>query len=362
MFEFNDPALFVKGTADMFVFNIQTGDIEAYTDKIDTNNLTSSMNNGEVTGGLGSPVLINIPDSARFTGEVTAQDFSLKARQLQTGGTLSYNAAVMVAEEITATGTTLTVSQTPVAAYGESPDSTTYSCYVDNDKKNYGVDPTTKQVQGFTATTGQKYCVKYFANVASAQVLTIPATFTPGVKRIIIRMACYTAQGANRENSSFDGYLYIHIPYAQFIDGDAGVNGSQTEIATTTWTFSSLSYREAVKACSECALDTAVLGYMVYAPCGDRAQSVEGLVVVGGSVTVATSAQVQIPVYYVMPDNTIVTPNYADLTFESVADETATVSEEGVVEGVAQGNTTININITSRPEIKTTCAVEVTAA
>lgn len=362
MFNFKDPALFVKGTADLFAYNIQTGDLEAYTDTLDTNNLTSSVNEGAINGGLGNPVLIYLPDGATFGGEVTAQDFSLKARQFQTGGQLTYNAPVMVAEKIVATDTTLTVTGTPVAAPGTDASATTYTCFVGDDTKNYGVDPESKQVQGFTAVSGTKYCVQYYANVASAQQLTIPAVFQPGVKRIIIRMACYTKQGLTEKNSPFNGYLYIHIPYAQFVGGDAGVNGSQTEPATTTWTFQALSFKEAVELCNECAQNNALFGYMIYAPCGDRTQAVQSLIVSGGGISVAESAQEQIPVFYVMPDNSTVTPNYSDLAFESEADATATVSDEGVVQGVAEGSTTINISLKSRPEVKTTCEVTVTGA
>lgn len=84
-FRLDNPSMFIKGTADLWAFNPQTGDVDGYTDKLDTTNLTSSANNGEIRAGLGAPVAIYIPDSAAFGGEVTAQDFSLEARQFQTG-------------------------------------------------------------------------------------------------------------------------------------------------------------------------------------------------------------------------------------------------------------------------------------
>lgn len=360
-FKLNNPSVYVKGTADIWAFNTETGDVEGYSNKLDTANITSSTNNGEIRAGLGAPVVINLPDSATFTGEITAQDFSLQARQFQTGGTLSYNGTVPFRETITATGTTLTVTNTPVAAYGEPSSNPTYSCYVGDDGVNYQVNPTTKQIVNFTAQEGQSYCVMYFIEAASAQELTVPTVFSPGIKRVMIRMAAYSAQGDSALNSSFVGYVYIHLPRAQFVGGDAGINGSQTENATTTWTFSALAYDEADVTCAECAQDNSVLGYIVYAPCGDTAQSVQSLVVMGGLVTVAEEATAQIPVYYVMPDNSLVTPNYADLTYVSTAQGTATVSTTGVVTGVAAGSTTVNISITSRPSVKTVCNVTVTA-
>lgn len=361
-FRLDNPSMFIKGTADLWAFNPQTGDVDGYTDKLDTTNLTSSANNGEIRAGLGAPVAIYIPDSAAFGGEVTAQDFSLEARQFQTGGTLSYNAPVLVSENIQATGTKLTVTGTPVSAYGEDPNSETYFCLVGKDGVNYQVNPTTKEVVNFTATSGQTYCVTYFIMSASARELSIPTVFRPEVKRLMIRMAVYKKQGTADAQGTFDGYLYIHIPLAQFVDGDAGVNGSQTENATTSWQFQAISYSNAAVNCDVCAQNASVYGYMVYAPCGDQAQAVEALVIVGGGVTVAEEGSQQIPVRYLMPDGSTVQPNYADLTYQSEAQGTATVSPDGVVTGVAEGGTTVTISITSRPEVTAPCPVTVTAA
>lgn len=361
-FRLDNPSIFVKGTADIAVYDIASGDLVGYSNKLDTANLASSANNGEIRAGLGAPVVMNLPDSATFTGEITAQDFSLEARQFQTGGTLRYNGIVPYKEEVEATGTTLTVTQTPVATYGEVSDGTTVTCFVGNDGVNYGVNPQTKQVQSFTATSGQKYCVKYYINAASAHELTIPTVFSPSVNRVVIRMAAYTPNGDSAMNGSFAGWLYINIPRAQFIDGDAGINGNQTENATTSWQFSALAYSNASAECRECTRDESALAYMVYMPCGDVAASVSSLAVIGGELSVAVDGSQQIPVYYVMPDNTLVTPNYTDLTFQSAASGTATVNTSGVVTGVAAGDTTIDISITSRSEIKTVCNVNVTGA
>lgn len=356
----NTPSMYVKGTADIWVFDIQTGDVVGYSNKLDTSSLSSSVNTGEIRAGLGAPVVMTIPDSATFTGEVTAQDFSLEARQLQTGGTLKYNGTGVYRENITATGATLTVSKQPVAAYGESSTSEKYSCFVGTDGVNYGVDPETKQVQGFAAETGKTYCVMYFAEMASAKELAIPTAFAPSVNRIMIRMACYSENGSNASNSSFAGYLYIHLPRAKF-NGDVATDGSQTSNATTAWTFTTLAYNEADVSCAECAMDNSVLGYMVFVPCGDVAQAVKALVVVGGGVSVPIGKTAQIPVYYVMDDNTLVTPQYSDLTYVSGTPGKATVSDKGVVSGVAVGDTNVTITVTSKPTISAIASVTVTA-
>ena len=363
--QLNKAPVNVKGTAELWVRDIATGDFIGYSNKIDTSNFTSSVNAGEIRAGLGAPIVINIPDSATFSGEVTATDFSLEARQLATGGVLKYNGTAPVMENITATDTTLKVTGTPVADYGEASDAATYSCYVGNDGVNYGVDPKTKVVQGFTAQAGQTYCVRYFVELASAQELTIPTQFNPTVARVTVKMAVYGAQGGNAMNGSRIGNLYIHIPRAQFINGDVGVNGSQTEAATTPWSFQALAYDEADVTCSECAADNSNLGYMVFVPCGTDAatRAVKALAIVGGIVTVKQGETAQTPVFYVMENDEVVTPNYADLTFAVGEVGHATVGEHtGIINGTSAGSTTITVTVTAKPTLTATANVTVTAA
>lgn len=362
----NKSPLYVKGTGEMWVRDIVTGDFIGYSNKIDTSNFTSSVNAGEIRAGLGAPIVINIPDSATFSGEVTATDFSLEARQLATGGRLAYNGTAPVMENITATDTTLKVTGNPVADYGEASGAATYACYVGDDGVNYGVDPKTKVVQGFTAKAGQTYCVRYFIEMASAHELTIPTQFNPTVARVTVKMAVYGAQGGNAMNGSRVGNLYIHIPRAQFINGDVGVNGSQTEPATTPWSFSALSYDEADVTCSECATDNSVLGYMVFVPCGTDAatSAVKALAIVGGVITVKQGETAQTPVFYVMDSGEILTPNYSDLTFKVAEDggSYATVGEHtGIINGTSEGATTITVTVTAKPTLTATANVTVTA-
>ena len=365
--QLNRSPLYVKGTAEMWVRDIVTGDFIGFSNKIDTSNFTSSVNAGEIRAGIGAPIVINIPDSATFSGEVTANDFSLEARQLATGGNLKYNGTAPYQETITATDTTLKVTRDPVSAYGEPSDASTYTCFVGSDGVNYTVDPKTKVVQGFTAQKGQTYCVRYFVELASAQELSIPTQFNPTVANVTIKMAVYGAQGGNAMNGSRVGNLYIVIPRAQLLNGAVGVNGSQTEAATTPWSFSALAYDEADVTCSECALDNSVLGYMVYVPCGTDAatRAVKALAIVGGIITVKAQETAQTPVFYVMEDNEVVTPNYSDLTFKVAEDggSYATVGEHtGVITGSSAGSTTITVTVTAKPTLTATANVTVTSA
>ena len=65
-----------------------------------------------------------------------------------------------------------------------------------------------------------------------------------------------------------------------------------------------------------------------------------------------------------MPDGSVQQPDYADLSFESGAVGTATVSDAGVVTGVAVGDTVVTVSLEKEngTTITATAAVEVTEA
>lgn len=360
----NRAPRYAKGFSEAYVFDVNNGDLLLYSNKFKTGNITTSMNNGAIEGGLGNRLLLNIPDTTRVIGSFETADFSFEARGLQMGSTVQYNGVSLVREKIIANGTTLTVTKEPTSAYGQASSSQIYNCYVGNDGVNYGVDKTTKEVQGFTAVAGEEYCVLYYSAVLNAESLVVPTSFAPIIGSMVIKTPIYAENGTSAMNSSLAGYLYNFYPRAQFIGGDAGINGSQTEATTTSWNFEVLAYDEADETCSECANDNSVYGYMVYVPCNqaDQLSAVKALVVVGGGVSVAVGNKIQLPVFYYMDNGQLVTPTYTDLTYTSASEETATVATNGQVTGVAAGNTTITITVTSKPSLKIEASVVVTGA
>ena len=116
--------------------------------------------------------------------------------------------------------------------------------------------------------------------------------------------------------------------------------------------------------CNDCAMSGNPLAYYVYVPCGDAAAGVQALAIPGGGITVAIGQTKQIPVKYVMPDDTLAQPTYTDLTYVSAATATATVTNAGVVEGKATGSTVVTVTLTKADDSTLTvpCNVTVTAA
>ena len=139
----NSTPIYAKGTMDVWLFNPSTFNLDFYSNKIQTNSLTTSTNMGEINGSLRNPVLLNLPDSAKLELEITAATSTLESRKLSVGGELTYNGIIPVLETVTvASPGSITVSQTPVAPYGTDK---VYG-FVDKSGVAFEIDPDTKIV------------------------------------------------------------------------------------------------------------------------------------------------------------------------------------------------------------------------
>ena len=369
------PNLFLKGIAEQTFYDASTGNIVGYDNVASEAAISTSVNLQEVVGGMGNALVGVFPDTVRLTGTYTSQAFSLETRRLITGGTLAYGAVAPFCQTITASGTTLTVEKTPAKHYGQPASDTNCWCYVKPQGaatysgQNYEIDPSTKQVVNFAATASQTYEVYYFAENASAQSLAIPDVFNPTNVTVSTKYGVYAKQNNAVTGGTLQGWLYVIVPVA-ILSGDAGVSANQTTNATTDGSWMALSPDSSGMNCNDCAMSGNPLAYYVYVPCGDAAASVVALAVPGGGITLAAGADKQIPVKYVMPNDTLVQPTYTDLSFVSAATGTATVTNggtdetAGVVHGVAAGSTTVTITLTKEDDttLTTTCAVTVTAS
>ena len=349
--------VYSKGTIDVWCHNPLTGDLDYYSNKVQQNQLQTSINNSPINAGIGNPIVIQIPDSAAINLTLTAADMSLEARALQVGGQISYNGIVPVMESIKANGTVLSVTKAPAVAYGFSA---AYA-FIDNSGTAYTVDTDTYQIQGFTAESGKSYCVRYFISAASAKQLRISSVFAPSVEVVMIRIPAYSAQGSTANAGSHVGDFFIWIPRMQF-SGNAGLDASQTTASTTDVSGTALSYDDAA-AQGLCSAEEAYgsLAYYVYMPLAGATSAVEGLAIVGGTISLRVGDTIQLPVKYVI-DGQLVQPEFSDLSYESSAVGTATVvANSGAVTGVQAGSCEITATL-AEPSYSVVCNCVVTAS
>lgn len=363
MIQLNNKYLFAKGTCNVVVSDPATGNIDYQSNKVQTSQLTTSVSMNEIRAGLGNAIAIQLPTDSAINLELTAADFSMAARAMQLGSSVTYNAAAPVCEVITAASTTLTLSttSTPVAPQGFSKAIAYVSDGVSDAATAYEID-NSKTVVGFTASIGTTYRVYYWLNNASAQQLTAYSVFAPAVKHVTIQIAVYSTENVNSASqSSLAGWLYCIIPRMQF-SAKADTDGSQSSNVTSVLSGTALSYdpESDVTVCTDCGLSE--LAYWVYVPNGSVTQNVENLAVIGGGLSLVNGTSAQIPVRFLMEDGSLVVPDYSLLTYTPASNAVATVSSTGLVTAAGVGNTTIAVKITADQTKTATVPVTVTAS
>lgn len=373
MITFTDPRTYLKGTASVILKDTQTGDINYFSDKFQTGNVSTSTTMGEIRAGLGNAIAAAIPSDSAVNLEFNAADFSLWAKNAQLGGNLHYNAPVIVCQDVEATGESLTIDLTegtPVAELGYND----VHCYVQEVGKAapiaaygaaYALDATTGAISGFTAENGKTYKVWYFVNLASAQIATISTNIDPKVVHATVEMAVYSNNTGAANDGTRIGSLYVVVPRLK-LGGNGGVNGDQTNNDTTVISGTALAYdSDVITGCqSACASSANHLAYYLYVPCAN-ATAVTGLVLVGGVVSLPVETTEKAQFYAVMPDGSLVAPDAALMSYELTGAPTGTtVSTAGVITaGSTAGDCEITATYTEGAETFTcTANVSVTEA
>lgn len=362
-FVFRDPKLFVKGAAEVIFTDPKTGAICGYEKVLSDAAVQSSVNLGEITGGIGNRLVGIIPDSARITGSYTEEAFSLRTRAAIMGGTVAYNASVPICEKVTAASPVLTVSHPPAHSPAQNPEDALCLCYVrgagTQSGINYGVHPDTREIEGFAANPGTVYEVSYFVHNLSAKSLAVPSEWNPVAMCVTIRYGVYRRQGTKDSHGAFYGWMMFIVPLA-ILTGDAGAKGSQTAQTSSSGTWTALPDRQRVMPMF--TGNATPVAYYVLVPCADTSDLIEEIVLPGGGVTVQSGQSLLLPLKVVMADDEIATPDYRLINYIAADDRIATVDADGYVKGVSAGETVITAFVLKKSGtvVSTMCSVTVT--
>lgn len=361
MINLSNPYLYLKGTCNVNIREIGTGNVVFSSSKVMTNNFNTEVDMAPVRAGLGNSIAIQLPSNSAVNLNLTTADFNLQARAMQVGSQVSYNAIVNKCATVTATGNGLKLPDgaEPVADYGMDVPYA-YVIGAGNNGQAYTIanDGT---IVGFTAVPGTAYTVQYFERQPNAQAMPLSAMFAPGVYHVTAQMAVYSTEGGNAENrGSLIGWAYYIIPRMQFA-GNASTSGSQSEAATTELSGTALTYEEAAEngVCQDCQFPN--LAYMTYVPVALSDDSIMGLAVVGGGLDLVQGNSAVLPVKMVMKDGSLVQPNYSQLNYVSSEEGVATVAN-GVVNAVSVGTSNITVTYAEDETVKTVAVVNVTSA
>lgn len=320
MIKFSDPRLYAKGTSNVVLTDPVTGNIIYQSDQFTTASISTSVSLNEIRAGIGNPIVAMLPTDASVSVEFTAADFSLYEKAAQVGADVTYGAPVPAAQIVTAangTGAlTLDVSETtPVAQLGFSD----VFCYVQKvgttsllqslgGGQAYALDPTSGVISGFSGIAGEDYKVWYWVQKTVAQQATITTLMDPKIVHFTAAIAVYRNMGNTATSGTLTGWLYVTIPLLK-LQANAGINADQSTADTTVVSGQAISAADTTVSplTDLCGQVGNNLAFYVYSPCSE-ANVIQGLAVVGGLVTVEKSSTGQIPVMFVMPDNSLVPP------------------------------------------------------
>lgn len=361
MIQLNNKYLYAKGTCNVIVTDPDTGNIDFQSNKVQTSQLTTSVSMNEIRAGLGNAIAIQIPTDSAVNLELTTADFSLASTAMQLGSAVTYNAAAPVCEIITASSTTLVVSNNAVAPQGRNKAVAYVNDGTSNASTAYEIN-SSNEIVGFSATVNQKYKVYYWVANPSAQQVKAYSVFSPAVKHVTMQIAVYSTEGAqSASQGSLAGWLYCIVPKMQF-SANAPTDGSQTGNVVSTLSGTALSYDPASDAetCTDCGLSE--LAYWVYVPNGSAVQSVKALAVIGGGLSLVSGETAQIPVRFLMEDNSLIVPDYSLMSYTSGSTSVATVSSSGVVNAEGAGSTNIAVTLIADNTKTASVPVTVTAS
>lgn len=364
---FGDPALFVKGICEQIFFDPSTGNIVGYDNTATDGSVTISVNLSEIAGGMGNRLIGVLPDTTRISGGYTSSAFSLETREKIMGGQIAYNAVAQVCETVTTDSETLVVSREPAPSLAEDPGDGTFWAYVkrvgDGTQKgmNVGVDPVTREVVNFTAEVGERYEITYFAHNVSAQMLPIPSIWNPVMMTVQERYGVYAKQNGSAEKGVLKGWLYFIVPRA-ILNADAGESASETANATTDGSWIAIPEKPENMPFCDCDESAHPVAYYIYVPCSGENDAVTEVVSVGSGLTLKAGKTAQLPIKLVMPDDSLIQPDFTRMGYYSEDEAVATVDNRGIVTAVSEGQTVVHAFVTksdgSSLDSRTIVAVE----
>lgn len=356
---FKKKSLFSKGIIHAEFFDPATDNLVGYSAYVSNFGLAGSMNNGEVAAGPGAMLVMCIPDTARLNVTAQTADTDLNSLALPVGGTVAGNGIIETVIGVAATGSTLTVSNA-VAPYGGQNGAIAYvltssgsdKADVEAHSGEAHLVEANGTIADFTAVSGNTYCVKYFIENSSAEVLSIPALFAPKVVRAHFAVNLYSKDGTGDVmSSSIVGIRHYYFPY-YFFTATMNETASQTETGTVDLSGTCLTYEEAISSGNCANVGNQLYGFIVDEMIGANSSTskVDGLyfIGIGAGTSVAVGYNLTLPIKYSVNGVLTNISDMSQVTFTSSETAKATIpAHSNVVTGVAAGDSVITATVTN---------------
>lgn len=360
-YTFKPQDLFTKGIYYGEFFDPATDNLVGFSQFITDFGLNGSFNEGAVEGGIGNMLIMNIPDTARLAVTARTADDALNNIALTVGGEIKGNGVIETVIGVAANGASITVNNAVAPLGGQNGPVAYVLTSSGSDKVTveaqsgiaHAVNPTTGEITGFTAISGNTYCVKYFVQNSSAEQLDIPALFAPKVVRAHFAVPCYAKKGgSDTMSSSLYKIRHYYFPYYFFTAAMQDTVG-QTQNGSVDLSGNCLTYEEALEA-GQCA-STGVqrYGFIVDEFVGGDSSTaaVDGIYFIGlgDGVSVAVNDTVALPVRYTVNGNMTEISDMSQVTFTSDTPAKAAFGDahSNILSGVAAGSARVTVSVTN---------------
>ena len=313
MLNFTDDILYAKGTCNILLSDINTGDICFQTTKANTAMISPSVALEEVRAGDGNPMVAMIPADSGINIDFEAADFSMWGNSVMLGTNVNFGASVPKCQVIEATGFDLKIDTSegvPVPAPGYKKP----VCYIQTVNENsfamedgiaYLIDEN-GNISDFTASIGNLYKVWYYVQSVASEEIIIESLMEPKVVRFDAKVAVYSNRTGGMNHGTRVGWLYVTIPYMK-LKADGAISGDNNSFSPTKISGQAMAYEENNISTLSNDIRVSTLGYYVYAP-DSESLDVNGIVVLEGMMYIPHGVSVQIPVRLVMGDRALVEP------------------------------------------------------
>jgi hypothetical protein len=335
------------------------GNLILTTNTLTDEGINSTVDKDEIRGGSANQLLGNYFYGSNLELNCVDALFSLEYLALKMGANIEMGSDVQLSESITITeANKITPSKTPVAFPSTQLIVGSYKLPTESsdDWKTIRFENGSATVAGLKV--GDTVCVKYFYRDASARQFKVPSDIIPSVVKAVAKVPEFASstEGGDFTTKSRIGVLQVVIPKFQL---DPSV-----ELAVTSSGHATMDCKGNALAVFEGTCD----GEGYYAILTETTEganefdTANDIVVVGSDVDLAVGETEALTVKAIYGGLTLpATIDNSKLTFTSLAPAKATVNANGVVTGVASGDTTIEVTVAGYPKLIATAHVTVTA-
>lgn len=314
-------------------------------------NINFTASEQEIRGGYLNKLLAKYLTDSRLDFELNSVTFNLESIALNIGGSIEVGANCQTVETITCVRNGELVVTYEPQLFANIPNKI---CWIskagENDFYKYNFDLTnTKKVSIAGAKLGEKYCVKYMKEDASAQELKVPTSFMPQMVSALLKLPLLKVGAKGAGSSTKVGTVEIEVPLAQFNGSNVSLTLSSTGNATVPLSFTALDSGETVS-CEDTTGVYAKIKQIIFD--ADEFEGVRNIVIADSDIDLANGEQQEIMVYALYGG--LKAPKQLDnstLTFTSKTQSVATVgAHTGIVEAKGVGETVIEVLVTEHPE------------